>query len=129
MPFTNGFTLLMPGALLSLGAWQARQRPPALRPRWRPQTLESAMRVSVVIPTANRPEQLARALHSVFAQTLPPIEVIVVIDGPDPCTAALLTTWPDARLRSIQTAIRAGAGAARNCGAARASGDWPRLPR
>ena len=85
-----------------------------------------AMKVSVIIPTANRPEQLVCALRSVFAQTLPPLEAIVVMDGPDPHTAALLAAWPEPRLRWLQLAASAGAGAgaARNYGAARASGDW-----
>ena len=41
-------------------------------------------RVSAIIPTANRPKLLRRALDSAFAQTLTDIEVIVVVDGPNP---------------------------------------------
>lgn len=38
---------------------------------------------SVVIPTRNRPHLVARALHSVLAQTITDMEVIVVDDGSD----------------------------------------------
>ncbi|MCG7904908.1 MAG: glycosyltransferase, partial [Candidatus Thiodiazotropha taylori] len=41
------------------------------------------MSVSVIIPTYNRASTLPRALDSVFAQTLPPLEVIVIDDGSD----------------------------------------------
>lgn len=81
------------------------------------------MTISVIIPTRLRPDLLARALRSVFAQTLPPLEVIVVIDGPDPATAALLAAWPDPRLFVLQTS-GLGAGAARNLAAGAARGTW-----
>ena len=80
--------------------------------------------VTVVIPTRNRPGLLARAVRSALGQTHTAIEVIVVIDGPDPATAEALATWPDERLRVMQTDSCSGAGAARNAAAARASGTW-----
>ena len=40
--------------------------------------------VSVIIPTLHRPALLMRALVSVFHQTWRELEVIVVVDGPDP---------------------------------------------
>ena len=46
--------------------------------------------VSAVIPTRGRPELLRRAVHSALAQTLRDIEVVVVIDGPDPATHGVL---------------------------------------
>jgi glycosyltransferase involved in cell wall biosynthesis len=46
--------------------------------------------VSVVIPTHNRATVLPRALDSVYAQTHPPGEVIVVDDGSDDGTAELI---------------------------------------
>ena len=39
------------------------------------------MKISVIIPTWNRSSYLARALESVYAQSLLPHEVIVVDDG------------------------------------------------
>ena len=59
--------------------------------------------VSVVIPTRGRPALLLRALRSVFAQTLSDLEAVVVIDGPDPETIALLEDLArtEARLRIV----------------------------
>ena len=46
--------------------------------------------VTVVIPTRNRPDMVTRAVQSALAQTYAPLEVVVVIDGPDPATEARL---------------------------------------
>ena len=40
--------------------------------------------VSAVIPTRNRPELVVRAVRSALTQTYTDLEVIVVLDGPDP---------------------------------------------
>jgi|SRR5271166_3878854 len=80
--------------------------------------------VSVVIPTLNRPQLLSRALESVFAQTHEDIEIIVVVDGPDPATAGVLHSIGDARLRVIENARSLTAAGARNVGGANASGEW-----
>lgn len=54
---------------------------------------------SVIIPSRARREMLLAALESVFAQTLPPSEVIVVLDGDVDGSAAVITaTFPDVRL-------------------------------
>jgi glycosyltransferase involved in cell wall biosynthesis len=76
---------------------------------------------SVIIPTHNRREHLMACLASVSAQRRRPDEVIVVDDGSTDGTLAAL-----AGIDSV-TVIRqpnAGAGAARNRGAAAASGDY-----
>ncbi len=80
--------------------------------------------VTVVIPTRRRPELVQRALRSVLAQTHAALDIIVVIDGPDPATAAILRSWPDGRVRVIQIPSPGGAGAARNLAAASARGEW-----
>ena len=80
--------------------------------------------VTVVIPTTRRPDLVQRALASVFAQTYAALDVVVVIDGPNPATAAALAAISDPRLRVVQTPQARGAGAARNFAAATARGEW-----
>ncbi len=50
-------------------------------------------RVSVIVPTYNRAQFLAEALDSLFAQTLPPHEVILVNDGCDDRTHAVIEPY------------------------------------
>ena len=80
--------------------------------------------VTVVIPTRRRPELVQRALRSVLAQTHTALDVVVVIDGPDPATAEALRNWPDERMRVLQNPAPIGAGAARNRAALEAKGAW-----
>jgi glycosyltransferase involved in cell wall biosynthesis len=80
--------------------------------------------VSVVIPTRNRPHLVKRAVESALAQTLQAIEVVVIIDGPDPLTAATLSTITDVRLLVCHQALSLGGGGARNAGVAAARGVW-----
>ena len=54
----------------------------------------SSLDIAVVIPTFNRRDLLERTLDSVFAQTVPPAEVIVVDDGSDDGTTELLERLP-----------------------------------
>jgi glycosyltransferase involved in cell wall biosynthesis len=80
--------------------------------------------VSVVIPTLRRTKLVARAINSVLAQTFTDFEIIVVIDGPDPETAAALAPIASENLRLIQNEASLGPGAARNLGAEAALGSW-----
>ena len=84
--------------------------------------------VSVVIPTRMRPELLPRAVRSALDQTLREIEVIVVVDGPDPSTReALADQLADSRLRLVQLETSGGAPNARNVGAQQATAEWTAL--
>ncbi|HET7536321.1 MAG TPA: glycosyltransferase family A protein, partial [Candidatus Didemnitutus sp.] len=78
--------------------------------------------VSAIIPTYNRAHLLPAALASIFAQTQPVDEVIVVDDGSKDNTADVLRTYGD-RVRYIRQQ-NAGAGAARNHGMREARGDY-----
>jgi len=80
--------------------------------------------VTVVIPTRNRPDLVTRAVHSALAQTHRDIEVIVVVDGPDPNTVAGLAAIADPRLTVIALETNIGAAKARNLGVERARGAW-----
>lgn len=80
--------------------------------------------VSVVIPTRARPLLLRRALQSVQRQTAQSWEAIVVVDGPDPETEALLREQTDQRIRFIVNETSLGGSEARNVGIRSATGDW-----
>lgn len=73
--------------------------------------------VSVVIPTRNRPELVTRAVRSVLAQTMPDLDVVVVVDGPDEATPkALAEIGEGLRVRLVPLPIKGGAPNARNTG-------------
>ena len=86
--------------------------------------LDKAPEISVVIPTLRRPRLLRRALDSVLVQTHPAFEVIVVVDGPDEETVAMLRTIPDPRLRVLVNPRSLTAAGARTRGVAEAKGAW-----
>lgn len=80
--------------------------------------------VSAVIPTHGRPALLACAVRSALRQTWPRVEIIVVVDGPDPATTSQLEALADPRLRTVYLPISGGGAAARNAGVRAARGDW-----
>ncbi len=82
---------------------------------------ETAPLVSVVIPVYNCEAYLAEALDSVLAQTYRPVEIIVVDDGSSDRSASVAARYSGVR---CLTQPHAGAGAARNLGAASASGSF-----
>lgn len=80
--------------------------------------------VSTVIPTRNRPELVKRAVLSALNQTYSNIEVVVVVDGPDPLTSQQLKELSDSRLRVIVLPESEGGSGARNAGVQAARGSW-----
>ena len=79
--------------------------------------------ISVVIPTFNRGAQIAATLDSVLAQTLAPLEIIVVDDGSSDETASFIERHYGDRVRLIRQK-NGGVARARNRGLADAKGDW-----
>lgn len=79
-------------------------------------------RFSVVIPAFNAEATLARAIESVRAQSWPAHEIIVVDDGSTDATAGVARQVGDAVRLLRQN--NSGVSAARNAGAAAATGDW-----
>jgi glycosyltransferase involved in cell wall biosynthesis len=80
--------------------------------------------VTVVIPTRNRPDLVIRAINSALAQTMDDLEVIVVIDGPDPATKEAVDALGEARVRVVERETSGGAPAARNLGVQLATAPW-----
>ncbi len=80
--------------------------------------------VTVVIPTFNRPALLRRAIESALKQTYDNLEIIVIIDGPDPASRGAIEQILDPRLRFIETSEKVGGSEARNIGARAARGEW-----
>ena len=82
------------------------------------------MRLSVVIPAWNRAHLVCDAINSALDQRPGEVEVVVVDDASTDDTAELVTRTYGDRVRLLRLANRAGAGAARNAGAALASGEF-----
>ncbi|WLQ12213.1 glycosyltransferase family A protein [Hahella aquimaris] len=78
-------------------------------------------RISVVIPTYNRPQYINTTVDMVLRQTHPPYEIIVVDNGTEPCQ--LEQDFPDT-VRLYRIMSRAGAAQARNFGACMAGGEF-----
>lgn len=107
-------------AALPEDAWPAeaplKRPPPVSAPR--PPTF------SVVIPTHNRAATVARALRSVAAQSFDDYQVIVVDDGSTDASPTFLATLRQPRYSVFRNEHSQGVSAARNRGAAAATGDW-----
>jgi glycosyltransferase involved in cell wall biosynthesis len=78
--------------------------------------------VSVIVPTYNRAELLKLTLRSILAQTVTPLEVIVVDDGSTDHTVNVCAEFSEAIKYIFQE--NRGLSAARNTGINAARGDW-----
>ncbi len=81
-------------------------------------------RATALITTCNRPKLAVRAAASALAQTIPDIEVLVVVDGHNPETIQALQTIADRRLRVHSRQIRGGQAAAINEAIPLAQSPW-----
>src|SRR5262249_37649013 len=80
-------------------------------------------RVSVVMPTHDRADTVARAVQSVLVQTFQDLELIVVDDGSTDNTSAVLAALADPRLRVLRLDDNCGVSHARNIGVGAARGE------
>ena len=80
------------------------------------------MKISVIVPLYNNENEIERALHSIFAQTVTGHEVIVVNDGSTDDGESVVRNMNDPRVRII-TQENKGVSAARNRGIAEAKND------
>ena len=76
--------------------------------------------VSVIVPTCDRPDLLARSVSSILAQTFEDYEVIIVDDG----TRLAVSEYEDPRVRVIASQGAHGPGPARNRGIEEAQGEY-----
>ena len=78
---------------------------------------------SIIIPAYNRSELLKATLNSLLVQTFSDIEIIVIDDGGNDDTAAMIASLKDNRIR-YEWKENGERGAARNYGAAMAQGKY-----
>ena len=93
-------------------------QPPGKVP-WEPGALPA---VTVLIPTYNRAQYLPECLDSLFAQTIPPFQVIVINDGSSENTGLLLAPYVN-QIEYIET-HNMGKSAALNAAMPRVRGDY-----
>lgn len=83
--------------------------------------------VSVIIPAYNSANTIIRALQSVVAQTLAPLEIIVVDDASSDATRDLVATFASSSpipVRVLTQTTNSGPSAARNAGWDKATGEY-----
>src|ERR1700729_872384 len=84
------------------------------------------MDFSVLIPAYNVPGIIERAIRSAAAQTLPPLEILVIDDCSTDNTVEVVKTLAQdiPSIRLLSTSANSGPSAARNVGLRAAKGDW-----
>lgn len=103
-----------------------RGQGPSIGPRWTRRsrmTAPSPPRATIVIPTWNRATLVQQAVASVIAQTWPDWELIVVDDGSEDETVAILQGIADPRVQVVAAGRIASPPRLRNLGVAQGSGD------
>jgi glycosyltransferase involved in cell wall biosynthesis len=80
--------------------------------------------ISVILPTYNRAALLPRSIESVLGQTYGDFELIVVDDGSEDDSAAVMARFADKRIRYLRLTRNRGVTAARNAGLAEARGAY-----
>jgi hypothetical protein len=80
-------------------------------------------KVSVIIPTYNRANMVGKAIESVFKQTYPDWELLVVDDGSQDDTRRVITAYPDPPVRYIFQ-DNGGTSKARNTGVKASTGEY-----
>jgi glycosyltransferase involved in cell wall biosynthesis len=78
-------------------------------------------KVSIIIPTHNRPDMVAKAIDSAVSQSLSDLEVIVIDDG---SSVPVVYEGEGARVRVHRHTIAQGVSAARNAGLSLANGEY-----
>ena len=80
--------------------------------------------VSVIIPTYNRANTVARTINCVLSQTYDHFEIIVVDDGSTDNTVSILKQFSDNRIKIVFHDVNKGVTAAKNTGLDNIKGEW-----
>ena len=80
--------------------------------------------ISVIVPTYNSEEYIAKALESVFAQTHQNLEIVLIDDASTDSTVSIARSFRDKRLRVIENSCNRGVSYGRNRGIKLARGKW-----
>jgi len=80
--------------------------------------------VSIIIPTYNRAQLLARAVGSVLSQSYQCFELLIVDDGSNDNTQEVVSCFKDSRIRYFKMEKNKGASAARNFGMRESRGGY-----
>lgn len=86
--------------------------------------MQNNPKVSVVIPTHNRPELLKRAIQSVLDQSFQDFEIIVVDDGAEERGEEVVSGFRDKRINYVANQVSEGAPATRNKGMVNSKGEY-----
>ena len=86
--------------------------------------MRSEVSVSIILPTYNRAALLPRSIESVLGQTYGDFELIVVDDGSQDDSAAVVAKFGDKRTRYLRHTQNRGVAAARNTGLAEVRGAY-----
>lgn len=86
--------------------------------------IKNDCRITVIVTTYNRKYEVRRALESVYAQTKPPYEVILVDDGSTDGTQEYIESFHFPGLNYLHLENNVGVSAARNAGIRNAQGEF-----
>jgi len=81
-------------------------------------------KVSVVIPTYNRPDALRRAIDSALGQSMANLEIVVAVERGDQSTLDMLARLEEPRVRYVINPGPRGPGPNRDSGVASSTGEW-----
>lgn len=82
------------------------------------------MNISVVIPTYNRANLIAKAVQSVLEQTIQPLEIIIVDDHSTDNTKEVIESFQSDKIKYVVNSRKKGANGARNTGILLAQGEY-----
>lgn len=86
--------------------------------------MDTQQAVSVVMAAYNASRTIREAIDSVLAQSVSALELIVVDNCSSDDTAAIVSAYPDARVRLVRSEKNRGAAASRYAGVESARYDW-----